>query len=221
MSGEPYVTADTLDDRASAWIEDLSPYMRHPGVGDLEGAALLVVDMQGYFLKPESHAFIPAALPIVSRLDSLARSFRSAGRPVYFTRHAHRPGDRCRAMSAWWNDLIKEGDPLALLDPRIEVGPLDLVLTKQTYSAFDGTALTTLLEERGCDTLVIGGVMTHLCVSTSAREAFIRDLHVEVLLDATAAPDEALHLSALRTLAHGVARVVTTADVARSLPSGG
>jgi nicotinamidase-related amidase len=155
---------------------------------------------------------------MVARLEETAQAFRQAGNPVYWTRHAHLPGEPARTMSAWWKDLLREGDPLAQLDPRFEIGPLDLVLGKQTYNGFDGTALTTVLEERGCDTLVIGGVMTHLCVATTAREAFCRNFHVNVLLDGTAAPDELLHLSALRTLAHGVARVISCAEARGALP---
>jgi len=218
MPGEPYVTAADLDDRAAAWRQELARHTRHPGPGDLSRSALLLVDLQGFFLKPESHAHLPAAEPILPRLEALAGAFRDQGRPIYFTRHAHGPDRPHKAMKTWWKDLLLEGDQLALLDPRLTIGPMDLVLGKSTYSAFDGSGLQTLLEERGADTLVIGGVMTHLCVSTTAREAFVRDLQVVVLLDGTAAPDEELHLAALRTLGHGVARLATCAEVRAALP---
>jgi len=218
MAGEAYVTADNLDERVAVWKQDLAPHVRYEGPGDLSRAALLLVDLQGFFLKPESHAYLPAAAAMVERLEQTAQAFRQAGNPVYWTRHAHQPGEPARAMTAWWKDLLREGDPLCLLDPRFEIGPLDLVLGKSTYNGFAGTALTTVLEERGVDTLVIGGVMTHLCVETTAREAFCRDFHAVVLLDGTAAPDESLHLSALRTLAHGVARVITCSEARAALP---
>jgi len=54
--------------------------------------------------------------------------------------------------------------------------------------------------------------MTNLCVETTARQAFVRDLRVRVLLDATATASEELHLAALRNLAYGFAHVQTAEE---------
>jgi isochorismate hydrolase len=52
--------------------------------------------------------------------------------------------------------------------------------------------------------------MTNLCVETTARDAFMRDHRVHVLMDATATTDESLHLASLINLAFGFAHVETT-----------
>ncbi|NOZ88071.1 MAG: cysteine hydrolase [Deltaproteobacteria bacterium] len=211
------MTEHNLEQKVRTWSGLLEPYSRHPGPGKLVKSALLVVDMQRFFLDKSSHAFVPSASACLGNIKAIAEKFRQAGLPVYFTRHFHRPGDMPGSMAKWWRHLLQENDPLSLLDPRIEIKPYDLVLHKRTYSAFDRTGLSTLLEERGTEKLVITGVMTHLCVDTTAREAFVRNLIPVVVMDATAAPDEDLHISALKTLAHGVARLCSASQVLHSL----
>ena len=53
--------------------------------------ALLVIDMQSYFLEKSSPAFISGGVAILPGLKRLVASFRKAGRPVIYTRHVHHP----------------------------------------------------------------------------------------------------------------------------------
>jgi len=61
--------------------------------------------------------------------------------------------------------------------------------------------------------VVITGVMTHLCCESTARDAFMRDLEVFFVIDATATDQEDLHMGSLRALADGFAIMVTTKEV--------
>ncbi len=63
------------------------------------------------------------------------------------------------------------------------------VVIKRLPSSFAGTVLADLLAERGIDTLLIAGLMTHNCVDATAREAFHRGLRVAVIADACATRD--------------------------------
>jgi isochorismate hydrolase len=50
-------------------------------------SALLVLDMQDYFLSPSSHAFVPSGPVIIPNIKWLVRSYSQNGKPVIFTRH--------------------------------------------------------------------------------------------------------------------------------------
>lgn len=208
-----YTTPRTIAVDAAAWMQVLAPTLRHPGPGPLDRAALVVLDLQRTFLDREAPAFLPAAPAVVPAVRGLVKAFRTAGRPVLFTRHADPQGEAGRAMEDWWGRRLHRDDPWAALSPDIAVLPDEPVLVKATYSAFHGTGLADLLRARDADTVVLCGVQTHLCVETTARHAFIQGFRPVVVADATAAPDLDLHLGALRGLAHGLARVVLSADV--------
>jgi len=217
MSREPYVTARTLAAAVERWRRALRPYARRRPIPDLRCAALLIVDIEHAFVEPRGQAFLPAARAVLPNVLRLRDAFRAAGRPVAFTRHAHRAGERAGSMSRHWRWLIREGTPDARLVPDLRPRRGEPVLRKAQYSAFHGTLLEAWLSDHRIGTLVVAGVMTHLCVETTAREAFVRELDVVVPLDACASSDETLHLGALRALANGFGVVPTTAEVLRRL----
>ena len=187
------------------WRRELRAYARPAPDADLPRSALLVVDMQRYF------AGICA--PIVGRVAATVEACRVLGVPVIFTQHGHAdPTLDGGMLGEWWGgDLIGEGtDEHALID--VGARPGDPIVAKRRYDAFFGTELAALLRERGTSDLAVAGVMTNLCVETTARQAFVRDLRVRVLLDCTATASEELHLSALRNLAYGFAHVQTAEE---------
>ena len=218
MAGTPYVTPATLDDRAAAWVAALGPWSRGRPLPTLGRAALLVLDLQRYFAEPSSHAYLPALVATLPRATALVAAFRSAGRPVVFTQHGSPPGAPPGMMQRWWRDDLRQGEERSRLVPALEAqGPPDLLLLKSRYSAFEGTALASWLRARGCDVVVICGVMTHLCCETTARVAFLQDLAPVVVADGCASLDEELHLGALRGLAHGFAVIATSDAVCAAL----
>jgi isochorismate hydrolase len=175
-----------------------------------EAAALLLLDLQRYFLDPASHAFIPSAAAIVPGLLGLAAEFRRRGRPVVWTRHGNTPAEAGR-MADWWRDLLRPGSPEHAL--ALDAGSGDLVIDKTRYDAFLGTALEAHLRSNGVDQVVIGGVAAHLCCETTARSAFMRGFHVFFLADGTADFNRAFHAAALLNLGHGFARLMMTEDI--------
>ncbi|NCC71343.1 isochorismatase family protein, partial [bacterium] len=85
----------------------------HAGmVFDVGKSALLVVDMQNYFLSENSHAFIPSADAIMDNINLLTDFFSTRNRPIIFTRHidsAESPGG-LSPMEKWWNGKISNDD---------------------------------------------------------------------------------------------------------------
>jgi isochorismate hydrolase len=190
---------------------------RHPRKFDPSSSALLILDMQEYFLRPESHAFVPGAPLILPGLKKLQDRFLEAGRPVVQTRHLNRPG-RAGTMEKWWHGLIREDDPLSSVSP-VLADPRVTVLIKSRYDAFHRTRLETWLKKRDVRSLVIAGVVTHLCVETTVRSAFVRDFECFLTLDGTATWDDAFFRGSVRNLSHGFATPLRIAEILRTFPS--
>jgi len=207
-----YFTTRTIDKVARGMLVDLQS-LRAARPMDFvpRKAALLVIDMQGYFLDESSHAFVPSAVPIVERVVSLGRAFNKTGRPVILTRHLNTERD-AGSLAEWWADLIREGDSLSEIVPEITV--LDgMVLRKTQYDAFHRTRLEEMLREKKVEQVVATGVLTHLCVETTARAAFVRGFKVYLPLDATASYAEEFHRAAALNLSHGFALPVLTGEL--------
>lgn len=232
---EAYFTAETLESCTLAFQKELVAY-RHKlrGLargGDAEGAthlksaphqaqgdefcpglsALLVLDMQGYFLNPDSHAYIPSAAAILPGLKALARAYAAQDLPIVFTQHVNTP-DNAGKMSTWWRELIKPEEPRAAILPDFDLSQ-GIVLKKEQYDAFYQTPLEEILKEKGVRQVVIGGVMTHLCCETTARSAFMRGFDVFFLIDGTATYHRDFHRASLMNLAHGFATLVTVEEL--------
>lgn len=75
--------------------------------------------------------------------------------------------------------------------------PGELVVTKHRASAFVGTDLDLILRSRGIKTLIMVGVLSNVCVESTARSATMLDYYVVFLEDCTASRKESLHRAAL------------------------
>jgi isochorismate hydrolase len=199
---ERYLTPGDMEENARSLIPDAVE--RGPAF-DISCAALLILDMQAYFLDEDSHAFVPDAPAIVSRLAGLARRFSAAGRPIIMTRHSNTAGE-AGMMEGWWGNLLEHGSPEAALEPVLE-DLSTVVVAKARYDAFWETDLEKILRDLGVEQVVVTGVMTHLCVETTARSAFVRDFAVFVPADGTATYNRDFHAASLLNLSHGTAAI--------------
>ncbi len=207
---ERYFQPDTIRPLSEHWLEIFAnPRKKHLQPFRMEKAALLVLDMQEYFLDPESHAFIPSGEAIITTLKRAVEVFRKAKRPVLATRHANSEENAGR-MDVWWSELLTADHPRGGLHPDLAIRPDEIILKSQ-YDAFYQSHLKEKLTEMRVEQLVIGGVMAHLCCETTARSAFVQGYEVFYLIDGTATYNEAFHIGTLRNLAHGFA-VLTTVN---------
>lgn len=202
MQKEPYYTLENIAAEAARMAGELPLNPRAAALAP-ERAALLVIDMQDYFLRADSHAFLPAAAAIIPNVRALAAAFRRAGRPVCFTRHANSARDAGQ-MAVWWRELLTADHPLAAIATALPA-PGDTVLVKSQYDAFQHTDLEKILRRQRAEQLVIAGVTTHLCCESTARSAFSRGFAVFMAIDGTATLNRELHIGSLRALAHGFA----------------
>jgi len=181
-------------------------------------SALLVLDMQSYFLDPASHAYIPSAVAILPGIRALVRAYRRKRLPLVFTRHVNTLQD-AGMMSVWWRDRISLDSPLSQITPELDVADSPAILKTQ-YDAFYKTDLEAILLQAGVVRVLICGVMTHLCCETTARSAFGRDFEVYFLVDGTATYNRDFHQASLLNLAHGFASLLLTGEALAALEGG-
>lgn len=214
----PYVTEETLGAKTSEWLEKIRPFRRHDLELEPSRAALLVVDMQKFFLDPSSPTFACGGPPVLPTVSRLVEAFRRARRPVIFTRHVHHPADLdAGILGWWWEGKCVEGTPESEIDPALAPRPDEKVVLKHRYSAFYDTDLGTVLRCLGIGDVVVSGVLTNLCCESTARDAYFRDHRVFFPADANGSATEEMHLASLLNLAFGFATVTAAERILRRL----
>ncbi len=208
------ITQKTISSKTRQWLKTVAPFNRDHLTLEPTRAALLVVDMQNYFLAPGAPAYLSAGTVILPAVKKLIAAFRASARPVIFTRHAHHPdGHDAGIMKWWWDKMCTDGTPESEIHPEISPLASELVLTKCRYSAFFRTDLETILRSLKVEDLVIAGVMTNLCCESTARDAYYRNFRVFFPADGTAAKCEEMHVGSLMNLAYGFAVITTIAKI--------
>jgi nicotinamidase-related amidase len=218
---DAYVTADDLSVKAEQWLKRIAPFNQHRMELNRDRAALLVIDMQRFFLDPSSPTFTCGGLAILPNVKALIGAFRGAGRPVIFTRHAHHPeGFDAGIMGWWWQGMCQEGTPESEVHDEISPLPNEKVILKRRYSSFYNTDLETVLRCLKVEDVVISGIMTNMCCESTARDAYYRDYRLFFPADATGSITEEMHLASLLNLAFGFAYVTTAGELLKSLRAG-
>ena len=204
----------------------LTPLARPLGPMVVPGrTALLIIDVQHDFAAPDGlmgqyGVDFAAIAPALQRLAGVIAAARAAQVPVIFLGLSTSPETDSPAMALWMDRrgqasgealaICRAGTPGAAFYELLPA-PGDPVVFKSHYSGFHRTGLMAVIEKLGVDTLVVGGITTECCVDTTVRDAFVRDLNLFVLADATAAYDESQHRHALTALGLSFA-IITDAE---------
>lgn len=213
MQKERYFTPATIHKKSRDMLASVAKYCRrheniafHPTRG-----ALLVLDMQEYFLSEASHAFVPSAPAIIPNIQFMIKVFAAYNRPIFFTRHVNTE-ENAGMMGKWWKDLICPQTAYSHIIKQLDTSK-GAILHKNQYDAFYETRLESDLRAGGVGEVVISGVMTHLCCETTARSAFMRGYEVFFAIDGTATYTESFHRATLLNLAHGFALPVQVEEI--------
>ena len=171
--------------------------------------AMLVIDMQNGFCHPDAGIVRNGGdrLPDIDRVikDTAAalRSARSAGYPVFFTKHqwlADRSDAPPRLKQMLAPGVLAAGTWDVEILEEMEVADVDHVVEKNRFDGFLNTTLDQRLRLHGVDSLVMAGVLTNICVESTARSASMRDYSVTVLSDCTQAQSQTIHDRSLEAL---------------------
>jgi nicotinamidase-related amidase len=186
-----------------------------------ENAALIVIDVQKGHDDPRfGRRNNPDA---EQRIAALLDMWRRTGRPVVHVQHSSRNE----------HSAFHASSPGFALKEEVLPHPGETLLVKSESSAFMGTSLEQLLKGRGIETLVLVGLTTPHCVSTTARMAGNMGFRTYVVADATAANDgtadwswaahrpegvdaDTVHAISLATLHGEFVTVIQSGDIASS-----
>ncbi|PTY36445.1 isochorismatase [Saccharospirillum sp. MSK14-1] len=175
----------------------------------MSATALIIIDVQQGLDNP---AFGERNNPEAeSNMARLLAAWRERGLPVMHVRHD----------SVEPNSPLRPDQPGNAIKPEVFPQPGEPLFTKSVNSAFIGTALDAHLRESGIERLVIVGLTTDHCVSTSVRMAANLGFEVTLVSDGTAtfertAPDgthftaEQMHNANLASLNGEFCRVLST-----------
>ena len=140
--------------------------------------ALLVIDVQNEYF--DGKWPVPDGTMALQKIEQAIDASQTAGATVVYVQHAVLQPER---------GIFIPGSHGFELHPRLHPRANDQRVVKNYPGSFSKTDLENTLRQRGIDTIVISGYMTHMCCDTTAREGFQRDFRVLFLNDATATRD--------------------------------
>jgi bifunctional isochorismate lyase/aryl carrier protein len=184
---------------------------------DVSRTALLVHDMQAYFLR----AFDADAAPlntVISNIAQLLDQCRALGIPVFYT--AQRGNQlRCdRGLQAdFWGPGMSATEEHEQIVAPLQPQSGDIQLHKHRYSAFQRSNLLTLMQARKRDQLLVCGVYAQIGCQLTIAEAFQHDIEAFMISDAVAAYSRAHHEQALAYVAGCCGVVMNTQQVLSEL----
>ncbi len=189
--------------------------------------ALMIVDMQKYYLSEESsyyHYFThlwPDSMDyiltrcretVIPNIQRLYRFFQENSCPVVFLRLCSSDEER-RDLHRFFRETNEKGrqlgfhniyplasDPMAEIIDEFRPDPDDkncIIIDKTTYSAFTSTQIAQIFKDRGIQSLVFTGLATSQCVETTARDASDHGFTILHIEDAQADYDDISHNSSL------------------------
>jgi nicotinamidase-related amidase len=180
----------------------------------LDKPALILIDIQKGFEDIEywgGHRNNPEA---EANAGKLLNFWRQNNLPVFHIQHCSSNPDSKLAEGKTGNDF----------QDIVKPGPREQIIKKNVNSAFIGTDLKQQLDKSNIKKLIIAGLTTDHCISTSARMAGNYGYETFVVSDATATFDkegadgqkfsaEIIHETALASLHKEFATVIKTNDL--------
>lgn len=200
---QKYFTAKNISEKSAQMLDEIKKTFKGRNIiFDFKKSALVIVDMQNYFLDKNSHAFIPSAEAIIPNLQKLTQVYRKNKRPVIFTRHENSPAN-CGLMLKFRKKILTKGWQSRITEKLNTKNAV--IIKKSQYDAFYKTNFEKFLKHKRIKHLLITGVATHLCLETTARSAFIRGFMPFLPIDTTATYNEVFHKASMLNASNGFA----------------
>lgn len=215
-------------DRLQTRLGKLHPF----DVIDPRKTALLVVDMQNYFVKQGHQSEVPLARDIVPNINRLAAELRRRGGHVVWVRNGT---NDTRESWSNYHDYLQSPERAERRLKSMEIGedgyeywhlndirPEDAQITKKRYSAFiqGSSPVESHLRDRNIDTLLITGTATNVCCESTARDAMMLNFKVVMVADGLATHTDEEHNATLSNFYGQFGDVQTVDEVIESLARG-
>lgn len=190
------------------------------GNWDLASTAVIVIDMQRDFLDPNGYfgslgEDTNHTQTAIEPAKNFLQAIRQHNLLIIHTRESHRPelvdlNENKRLKAERQGAAVGSRGPLGRLLVRGELGcdfysgfePVDgeIVVDKPGNSAFYATDLEHILRVKRIKQIVLLGVTTDVCVSSTMRDANDRGFDCLLLQDCCGAATEQLHLGVLGSI---------------------
>ncbi len=224
----PYVIPPAIRERV---IRRQGKLISHDTI-DAAHTALVVVDMQNYYVAKGFPLETPMAREIVPNINRLAHSLRAAGGTVAWVQTTS-----VQALKKWANHhkfMLKPEiaqTRIAHLDesakgfelyPNLEPSPSDIRVKKGKYSAFiqGSSDIDAQLKGRGIERILVTGTVTNVCCESTARDAMMLDYRVIMVSDGNAANSDEDHAATLNNFINFFGDVLTTDEIISRLNPG-
>jgi ureidoacrylate peracid hydrolase len=192
---------------------------------DPADTALVVVDMQNFYMKEGASSYCSHAQAIVLNVNRLVDAVRRFGCPVVWLRNV----TTAKSTKSWSRhydrmtqaridirkrELAKDGEGFKFWH-EMDVRETDRKVEKTRYSAFipGASNLENILGEYSADTLIVCGVATDVCVESTARDAMMMNYRTIIVEDACAANSIKAHEVSLNSLYLNFGDVQTTDQI--------
>ncbi len=189
--------------------------------------ALLVIDIQNTYLQPSPDPVVFARWqPFLDRMNNLVipatarliKHFRSERIDVIFARIACQKDDgRDRSLSqkkpGWNYLLLPKNSEESQIVPQLAPQGDEIVICKTTDSALTGSNLRLILHNMGIKNVIVTGIFTDQCISSSVRSLADESYNVIVVEDCCAAGTDELHCRELEILNMIYCHVVSSEEL--------
>ncbi len=203
---------------------------------DPHHTVLVVVDMQNDFCSPDGSfskimgcdvSPLAAIAPDIAEMARIAKeagvftiytqvttkdmtTISDAFYEVNLTFYEKLMGDKAKddgtapwASAGWGEDFF----------PPIKPDKNDVIVIKHRFGAFPNTKLDQVLRSNNIRTLVFTGVLTDVCVESTARTAVDLDYYVVVVSDCTATASDDRQQASLAIMSNIIGQVCNQADI--------
>jgi len=190
----------------------------------MEGLALIIVDMQKYYLENDSvyskyfNYLYPGSLSyimdrsykiVIPNIKKIKKFFKVNNLPVFYLRLCGKDPQR-RDLHRFFKKSYEDGctrgffgvyplesDSYADVIDDLKPAADDIIINKTTFSPFASTDIDEILKSMNITSIVFTGLATSQCVETTARNASDKGYEVYHLHDAQADYDEMVHEASL------------------------
>lgn len=145
---------------------------------DPETTAIMLIDLHREYFEEDRPWYVPDSDPVREQCGRMLDAARETETTVIHARHVSRGRDA--AVFGWGSEYIEIIDDVEIRDD-------EHLITKTTPSCFPDTRLSDILQRNGIETVVCTGLLSFICVDTTARDAAARGYETKYVEDATTA----------------------------------